>query len=77
MGEMNDETPRRKNFVGLADQVEVVKREIRLRKRVYPNRVMTKRMSQKMADYQIDAMEQVLETVEAAYAQQQKDRSLF
>lgn len=50
--------------VSLARQIESVKREITLRKRVYPNRIANHRMSEAFAAEEIGAMEAVLRTLE-------------
>ena len=41
------------------DKLEAIRREIRWRKRVYPNRVETGRMPPAEADYQIRIMEAI------------------
>jgi hypothetical protein len=41
------------------EKARCTERELALRKRVYPNRVMTKRMTQREADYQIALMEEI------------------
>jgi hypothetical protein len=48
------------NFTA-ADKFKAVMREIALRKRVYPNRVLTHRMKQEAADREIAIMEAILE----------------
>jgi hypothetical protein len=50
-------------MISIERQIKAVEREIILRKRVYPNRVMCKRMSQQKADEEIEAMQAVLETL--------------
>lgn len=56
--------------ISLADQVACVRREIAMRKRVYPRWVEQSRMRQAQADAEILAMEAVLATVEAAAAKE-------
>ena len=46
-------------------QLECVRREIRFRERVYARRVQLKKMSPQKAAYEIDAMKEVLQTLEA------------
>jgi hypothetical protein len=43
------------------EKIACLEREIRLRKKVYPNRVLTRRMSQKMAHREIELMQQILD----------------
>lgn len=43
------------------EKLACIEREIRLRKRVYPNRVANKRMSPLQADRQISMMEEIAE----------------
>jgi hypothetical protein len=52
-------------MISLNQQIEAVKREIALRKRVYPAWVTQKRMKQPAATFEIEAMEAVLSTLEA------------
>jgi hypothetical protein len=52
-------------MISLNQQIESVKREIALRKRVYPAWVTQKRMKQANATFEIEAMEAVLATLEA------------
>lgn len=49
----------------LAEQITCVRRELNLRRRVYPRWVAQKRMTQKDADDEITRMEAVLATLEA------------
>jgi hypothetical protein len=51
--------------VSIEAQISEVKREIGLRQRVYPNRVMSQRMSQADADKHMARMKAVLATLEA------------
>ena len=41
------------------EKARVATREVRLRKRVYPGRVLTHRMKKSEADYQIAVMEEI------------------
>lgn len=50
--------------VSIDEQISCVQREVGLRRRIYPNRVMTGRMSKQRAEREIAAMEAVLETLE-------------
>ena len=50
--------------IPLQEQIACIRREHALRTRVYPNLVATKRMTQAWADYQIEAMQAVLATLE-------------
>lgn len=47
--------------VSIDDMIECAERELKLRRRVYPERVRDKRMSQDFADHQLIAMEAILE----------------
>lgn len=49
--------------IPITAQIECVRREIAMRRRVYPRWVHQARMSQEKADHEIDAMEAVLETL--------------
>jgi hypothetical protein len=49
--------------VSLERQIEAVRREIKLRRQVYPNRVFQKRMSQLKADEEIAVMQAVEATL--------------
>jgi len=49
--------------VPLAGQIEAVEREIAMRKAVYAKRVASKAMKQEKADYEIAAMEAVLNSL--------------
>lgn len=51
------------NQVSLDDQVKAVEREIGMRRRVYPYRVSTNKMTQAQADRETRAMEAVLESL--------------
>lgn len=52
-------------MVTLTEQMKVVKREIDYRRRLYPRWVAEKRMTQQEADYQIEAMEYVYNSLNA------------
>jgi hypothetical protein len=45
--------------INLADQIAEVEREVKLREKVYPHQVATKRLSQDRADWQIAVMREV------------------
>ena len=51
----------------LAIQIECVKRELRMRRQVYPERVARGLMSQAKADQEIEVMESVLATLGSAF----------
>jgi len=50
--------------VSLPDQVACVRRELSLRQRVYPRLIAQKSMTQAWADFQLAAMQAVLQTLE-------------
>lgn len=52
-------------MVTITEQIKVVRREIDYRKRLYPRWVADGRMTQLEANYQIEAMEYVLNTLQA------------
>lgn len=58
-------------MVTIEEQIKAVEREIGMRRRVYPNWVASKRMSQEKADKEIAAMEAVLETLKEVQKQGQ------
>lgn len=58
-------------MITIEDQIKAVEREIGMRRRVYPNWVASKRMSQEKADKEIAAMEAVLETLKEVQKQGQ------
>lgn len=49
----------------VSDQIQIVRREIALRERVYPRQVAASKMTQKEADHQLGGMRSVLATLEA------------
>lgn len=49
--------------VSIADQVACIRREIKMRERVYPRWVLNDKMRQEQADYELAAMRAVLETL--------------
>jgi len=51
--------------ISLADQLACVRRELSLRARVYPRLIEQKSMTQAWATFQLEAMQAVLETLEA------------
>lgn len=53
--------------VSLADQIECVEREIKMRERVYTQRVEQGAMTQQHADNELLRMRAVLETLRALY----------
>ena len=52
-------------MVTISEQIKGVRREIDYRKRLYPKWVADGRMTQKEADYQIELMEYVVNTLQA------------
>jgi len=50
--------------ISLEQQIKCVGREIGLRRNVYPKFLMSGRITQEKADYEIAAMEAVLETLQ-------------
>lgn len=58
-------------MITIEDQIKTVEREIGMRRRVYPNWVASKRMSQEKADKEIKNMEAVLETLKEVQKQGQ------
>lgn len=58
-------------MITIEDQIKAVEREISMRRRVYPNWVASKRMSQEKADKEIKNMEAVLETLKEVQKQGQ------
>ncbi len=55
-------------MLSLAIQIECVKRELRMRRHVYPERVARGAMSQAKADQEIEAMASVLEKLQSSYS---------
>lgn len=53
-------------LVPLADQIACIEREIGYRLRVYPRRVEDKKMTQQLADRELDRMRAVLATLKRA-----------
>lgn len=49
----------------LSDQIAEAKREVSMRKSVYPNRVKAMKMSQREANTQIALMEAIVKTLES------------
>ena len=52
-------------MVTLTEQIKGVRREIDFRKRVYPKQVAEGKMTQQEANYQIELIEYVLNTIQA------------
>lgn len=48
------------------EKLTAIEREIAIRRRVYPNRVLTRRMTQKLADQQIAVMEAIAADIRGA-----------
>lgn len=53
----------------LTDQIASARRELSMRRRVYPGWVERKKMSQHAADHEIACMEAIIETLEATHEQ--------
>ena len=51
----------------LVQQMKCVRREISMREQVYPRWVVSGKLKQETADYEIEAMRAVLDTLEAAW----------
>lgn len=49
--------------VSMTEQIKCVEREISMRKRVYPRLVKNGKMKQEQADFELAAMEAVLDTL--------------
>lgn len=49
--------------VPLAEQIACIERELKLRAKVYPNRIACGRMSRRLAEREIDRMRAILETL--------------
>ena len=56
--------------------LDVLERDLRMRQRTYPGRVMTGRMTQLQADYQIGAMSALVEQ-QRKLADAEKPKELF
>lgn len=54
------------NYSKISNQIQCVMREIRMREIVYPKRVATGKMEQTIADYELNCMKAVYETLCAA-----------
>lgn len=50
--------------IDLAAQIKCIEREIEMRKRAYPRFVEARKMTQSRADYEIEAMRAVLESLQ-------------
>ena len=48
------------NVISTEEKIAALEREIAMRRRVYPNRVAEKKMTQQKADYELRVMEQIL-----------------
>lgn len=68
--------PRRRE-VPIAAQIACVQRELRLRNQVYPSLVDAKRLSQDMADAELETMYAVLRTLRAVQLSQATQQELF
>ena len=55
--------------MSIEEQVQCVKRELAMRRRVYPRLVYSERMIQSEADHEILAMQAVLETLKKGIAE--------
>ncbi len=57
-------------MITLAEQIVCAKRELELRRRVYPRWVASARMTQAKADHEIAAMEAIIGTLRAVEARE-------
>lgn len=57
------------------EMIECVKREVKMRERVYPRWVSAGKMTQKKADYEIDTMYHVLSFIRD-YAREQDEKTI-
>src|SRR6185503_12138709 len=60
------------DVVSLDNQISCVRRELSLRRAVYPRLIQNKKMTQAWADFQMDAMEAVLKTLEQLHHTQEQ-----
>ena len=63
--------------ITLDEQIECVKREIGMRRRVYPRWIEAWRMTEERADHEIAAMEAVLATLESLRPAQPQQGALL
>jgi len=60
------------DVISLDNQISCVRRELSLRRRVYPRLIQNKQMTQAWADFQMDCMEGVLKTLEQLHHTQEQ-----
>jgi len=60
------------DVITLDNQIACVRRELSLRRSVYPRLIQSKKMTQAWADYQMDCMEAVLNTLEQLHHTQEQ-----
>jgi hypothetical protein len=58
--------------ISLNQQIDEVKRELKMRADVYPRQVNSGKLRQSLADYQIERMQAVLKTLEWLQANEHK-----
>lgn len=63
--------------ITLLDQLECVRREIRLRESVYPQLIKTKRMASHVAEYELKRMKAVERTLKNLVAKENGIETLF
>lgn len=61
----------------IGEQIAEVRREIALRKGVYPRQVSAGKMKQKDADYHLSCIESVLKTLQCVQANEAEFRALL
>jgi hypothetical protein len=63
----------RDDVIRLEQQLASVRREIKIRRQVYPTRIATHRMSQRKADHELAAMQAIEQTLLYLLDQEQAD----
>lgn len=63
--------------IPLADQIACVRREIAMRRRVYPGWVSSGRMTQEQSDLELTRMQAVLETLQGLMPPEPKQEALL
>lgn len=59
------------------DKIQAIKRELGFRKKVYPNLVLAKKMTQTQADRQVAIFEEILKDYEDLQQRENKQMKLF
>lgn len=60
----------------VAQKLACIEREINIRKHVFPNRVLTKRMSKQKAEYELALMSEIADDYRKLVGQPKKDEQL-